>query len=427
MVRLSQCMIVKNEETNIEKALSWAKDYAFEQIVIDTGSSDNTVALASELGAKLDYFKWINDFSAAKNYAIEKASGDWIAFLDADEYLTEKNAKRLYNLLEELESEQDKSKDIYAITCIIVNINDDGNPMTKFSTVRVFRNLPSIRFIGSIHEQPTINAANIINADYIEIIHTGYSESARNETDKSKRNTELLRKELSADPDNLSLKLYLANALSTSSNPKDHNEAEQLYLKVINSKKTENVHPVLRVKMYINIISKYLTDPDKLQDCKEMCHIALKEMPDSVDFLYYLAVTLSKMGEHSEAWKVLRSCEEKLITGTGSHDDSIMIPADPTILFGQMILVAKNLNDIENVILYSVHILTLDKTRSSILGPCIATMVYYGASTHEILNLLSNIYDMNNIEDVLFLTETAKEFGAVDFAAAVKELSEDAG
>jgi len=423
MVRLSQCMIVKNEEKNIEKAMAWAKDIAFEQIVVDTGSTDRTFELAERLGADVYHFEWIDDFSAAKNFAIEKATGDWIAFLDADEYLTTDNVKRLSNLLEEVESGQG-SKDTHAISCLIVNINDSGKPMTRFSSVRVFRNLPSTRFKGSIHEQPTINASNIIDADYIQIIHTGYSESARNESDKGERNINLLRKELKANPNNLNLKLYLANSLSMSNDTKDQNEAEQLYLKVLNSKKTENVHSILRVKMYIFMITKYLYDPDKLQECKEMCHLALKEMPESVDFLYFLALTLSKMGKNDEAWEVLKSCEEKLVNGSDS-EDSLMIPADPTILFGQMILAAKNLNDIENVILYSIHVLTMDRTRTSILGPCIATMVYYGASNIEIIELLSNVYDMNNHEDAKFVATTAEEFGAVNFASFVSDLPED--
>src|SRR5699024_4697847 len=86
--RLSQCMIVKNEEENIRRALSWGKGRVCEQIVVDTGSTDRTVEIAKEMGAKVYHFKWREDFSAAKNYAIEQASGDWIAFLDADEYFS---------------------------------------------------------------------------------------------------------------------------------------------------------------------------------------------------------------------------------------------------------------------------------------------------------------------------------------------------
>ena len=81
-MRLSQCMIVKNEERNIERALRWGKGVVWEQIVVDTGSTDRTVELAEKMGAKVFYFEWQDDFSAAKNFAISKASGDWIAFLD---------------------------------------------------------------------------------------------------------------------------------------------------------------------------------------------------------------------------------------------------------------------------------------------------------------------------------------------------------
>ncbi len=69
-VRLSQCMIVKNEEKNIERALSWGKDIMYEQIVVDTGSTDRTVEIAKGMGAKVYHFEWIDDFAAAKNYAI---------------------------------------------------------------------------------------------------------------------------------------------------------------------------------------------------------------------------------------------------------------------------------------------------------------------------------------------------------------------
>ena len=64
-LRISQCMIVKNEEKNIERALSWGKELMWEQIVVDTGSTDQTVEIAQQMGAKIYHFGWIDDFSAA--------------------------------------------------------------------------------------------------------------------------------------------------------------------------------------------------------------------------------------------------------------------------------------------------------------------------------------------------------------------------
>ena len=83
--KISQCMIVKNEERNIERALSWGKGVVAEQIVVDTGSTDRTVEIAEQMGAKVYHFEWIDDFAAAKNFAISKAKYEWIALLDADE------------------------------------------------------------------------------------------------------------------------------------------------------------------------------------------------------------------------------------------------------------------------------------------------------------------------------------------------------
>ena len=91
--------VVKNEEKNIERALTWGKGVVAEQIVVDTGSADKTVEIARRLGAKVYHFTWVNDFAAAKNFALEKAQYPWIAFLDADEYFSEEDGKKLAELL----------------------------------------------------------------------------------------------------------------------------------------------------------------------------------------------------------------------------------------------------------------------------------------------------------------------------------------
>ena len=119
--KISQCMIVKNEEKNIEKALSWGKGVVSEQIVVDTGSTDRTVELAEKMGAKVYHFEWIDDFSAAKNFAISKAKYEWIALLDADEYFSEEDAKKLLFYIRQL---NDSKYDIIATAW--VHINNDG-------------------------------------------------------------------------------------------------------------------------------------------------------------------------------------------------------------------------------------------------------------------------------------------------------------
>lgn len=92
MIPISICVIAKNEEKHMEAFLSAIKEhfasYPYELVVVDTGSDDNTVAIASRYTDKIFHFKWINDFSAARNFSLKCASNDWILVLDCDEYLT---------------------------------------------------------------------------------------------------------------------------------------------------------------------------------------------------------------------------------------------------------------------------------------------------------------------------------------------------
>jgi len=420
-IRLSLCVITKNEENNIEKVLDCVKSIAFERIVVDTGSTDRTIERIKRAGAQVFNFEWIYDFSAAKNFAIEKATGDWILSLDADEYYSYEDARRLIEFLGQIDREQETKERINAVSCMLVNVDDNGRPMTKSTAVRVFRNIPEIRFKGAVHEQITVEKSNILHNDEFMIIHTGYSESAHKKTGKAQRNIALLRTELTKKPHDLTIKAYLANSLSMSESKENRDEAESLFNEIMSNSNGAAVNNFLRIKMYIYLINKYINETVDMQKSEEICRKALKEFPWSVDFEYLLATILQKKNMYNEAWEHLKSCEANLLSHP-NPDDSIMIPADPTILFSQMIIMAKNMGDIENVVLYSTHVLTLDKTRKSVLGPCIATLIYYKVSESEITGLLSNIYDMNDPGDLLFIANTAREHGAIGFANHIKNM-----
>ena len=204
--RISQCLIVKNEENNIEKALSWGKGIVSEQIVVDTGSTDRTVEIAKQMGAAVYEFQWIDDFAAAKNFAISKAKYEWIAFLDADEYFCEADAKKLLGSLGMLQITGTES-----ILTAWVNLNDEGKVTFVGTQRRIFRNLPTIRYSGRIHEALSTTDGHLIDTvDMVEelnIFHTGYGKENSNK--KEGRNLKLIQEELKEHPERYDMWGYL--------------------------------------------------------------------------------------------------------------------------------------------------------------------------------------------------------------------------
>lgn len=207
-MKISACMIVKNEEKNIEKCINSYKEIVDEIIVVDTGSEDNTVEIAKDLGASVYFFKWINDFAAAKNYALDKAKGDWIIFLDADEYFGQNSAKKVRGILKSLQG-----TNYSAVGCKLININKVNNKtIDSFMQVRIFRNDKNIRYKSSIHESLSKknDKVHIMSFyDEIEVYHTGYSTDINK--GKAKRNLEILLEDIKSNGENKEYYRYLCD------------------------------------------------------------------------------------------------------------------------------------------------------------------------------------------------------------------------
>src|SRR6266568_212803 len=99
---ISLCLMARNEETKLAACLQSAADLADETIIVDTGSSDGTLELASKLGAGVFEFPWCDDFAAARNECIRHATGDFIFWMDADERIDEVNRQKLRSLFQNL-------------------------------------------------------------------------------------------------------------------------------------------------------------------------------------------------------------------------------------------------------------------------------------------------------------------------------------
>lgn len=190
-IKLSACTIVKNEERNIGKSIDSYKDYVDEIIIVDTGSTDNTKEIAESKGAKVLDFEWKNDFSAAKNFALDNTTGDWIIFLDADEWFAEDTAK---NIREAIINTQ--KLNYSAIACKLVNFFTETEVMEVASTIRIFKKADNIRFCRAIHEALFDTNDNLalpgLYSDLLTINHSGYMKDVAKQ--KAKRNNELLER-----------------------------------------------------------------------------------------------------------------------------------------------------------------------------------------------------------------------------------------
>ncbi len=187
-MRISVCMIAKNEAENLARSIESHRFQVDEVIVVDTGSTDGTPELAASLGARVFHFDWINDFAAARNYAIEQATGDWIISLDADEAFEEGAAASLRRHLEAA----DREPHVQGATFLLRNINEKGQMIDEVMLGRVFRNIPEIRFINPIHESLAYNGGPVsaIACRDVVVLHTGYQSS--NMQKKLSRNLALL-------------------------------------------------------------------------------------------------------------------------------------------------------------------------------------------------------------------------------------------
>ena len=414
--RLSQCMIVKNEEKNIEKALSWAKPIAFEQIVVDTGSTDRTVEIAESMGAKVFHFEWIDDFSAAKNYAIEQAKGDWIAFLDADEYFSDEDAQKLIQIILKVENDPQLRKMKTALLCPWIHLDDTGNPFLVLAQQRVFRNTPEIRYSGSIHEYLTLVHPSF-NVPELSIMHTGYTKEAYGDTGKAARNLRMIEEELSNRPDDVNLKCYLADSLRVEGPTQDTERAESLYREALASGQT--ILRDLKQGAYNYLISKYFNDEDHNEENMEFCRQAYDEFPNNPDICYFYGRKLYLSGDYSDAWEKLTACEE-LLKGT-SIGYSGFVTSHAMMLFYQMTLTAEELGNTHETIRCATLVLKEDKYQPLMLMPYIQAFKKQGfeVTDDEVFTLLGKIYDFSNTKDKITVMKAAKDTGSMGLVAKV--------
>ena len=193
---LSLCMIVKNEESVLERCLKSVADIVDQIVIVDTGSKDRTVDIARGYTSEIYTYPWHGDFSAARNESLRYAKGKWILVLDADDELSETSHWRLRPLIEKTQYD--------AIGIIIRNIAPP-NDIVKYyddTRYRLFRNRKGYRYEQRVHNQIAgsifQNGGRAADSDLM-ILHHGYSENFQH---KAIRSLPMIEAALMEDPEN---------------------------------------------------------------------------------------------------------------------------------------------------------------------------------------------------------------------------------
>ncbi len=218
--RVSLTMIVRDEQKNLPRCLASVRGLFDEIVVVDTGSRDRTVEIARSFGARVFHFGWIDDFAAARNVALEHATGDYAFWLDADDVLEPAERAKLEALLETLQpiargnfSHEGTGTGLRSLSqsavgrAFVVRCACDPEPggsggETVVDHIRLFPLLKGVRWTYKVHEQilPALNRARVpVEWSDVTVRHTGYSDRALR-AKKLERDTRILLGELCERP-----------------------------------------------------------------------------------------------------------------------------------------------------------------------------------------------------------------------------------
>jgi tetratricopeptide (TPR) repeat protein len=207
---VSLCMIVRDEEEQLERCLRSLAGAVDELIVVDTGSTDGTVAIAEAHGARVLRHAWGDHFAEARNVGVEAATGAWIVYVDADEALDPADREALRELTRRTWRE--------GFTFLRRNhLTEEAaeRPASTNRTLRMFRNRPEYRFEGRVHEgvsaRMPAGSPERVEAAQVRIDHYGFTPQLRARRDKSRRNLALLERQAREEPPSAFLEFNLGS------------------------------------------------------------------------------------------------------------------------------------------------------------------------------------------------------------------------
>jgi len=271
------CMIVKNEEAFLEKCLNSVKDYVDEIVIVDTGSTDNTVEIAQQFTDKVFFHPWENSFSKARNQALSYVTCDWVFSIDADEELIDGCGLRLRQLVNE-------AGNVDSFYVNIISTYDKGRKRARHNLERLYRNNGIIHYEGIVHNR--LVGAECPKASKIEIMHYGYDLEEKKAYEKFIRTTDLLKKNIEENPDDPMPHHYLGTSYLSQGMKEEALKESVLAIELANQQ--NNYNPLYLCSHHHAAISYYLLGD--LENAELYSQEAIKRYPDHLDSYYTLTL-----------------------------------------------------------------------------------------------------------------------------------------
>jgi tetratricopeptide (TPR) repeat protein len=205
---ISLCMMIKNEAKFLAGCLESVEGVVDEIVVVDTGSTDESMGIAKKFGVRFYEHPWFDDFSGMRNFTISHAMGDWILVLDGDEALEVKDKPVLRRFVRHALEQSAKG-----VTFIIYNYANRGRDETTGTSIRLFRNDGEIHYEGIVHNDLIIQGK--ILPSLIHVHHYGYDQGPAMAQAKFERTANLLRKMIAKDPEDIRAHYHLMKSYAS--------------------------------------------------------------------------------------------------------------------------------------------------------------------------------------------------------------------
>ncbi|WP_051598425.1 glycosyltransferase family 2 protein [Selenomonas ruminantium] len=300
-MKISACYITKNEEKNLSRSIDTIAAAVDELIVVDTGSTDKTRNVAKSYGAKVYDYVWQNDFSGPRNFAIEQATGDYILFIDADEYFSAETCGNLRKVLED-----NKAYDALLIKRYDIDHNED-DIMGEIFVLRAFKHKSNLCYQGRIHEElrddgRIINNIAMLGPDLLKLYHTGY-ETAVNQA-KAERNLHILQEEIKVADNPGQYYMYMAEACRGVGDYVAMEHYARLDI-------AQGRRQVAFASRSYRMLLAYLAEQGRNTERYKMAAEAVKEFPELPEFWAELAACQAEIYEYEAAIKSMTEALER--------------------------------------------------------------------------------------------------------------------